>query len=106
MAGTLASFLFWLCVVTLLAWHHSRVSALELFFFRWGLLVFLSVGTPLLYPVVEKREWLVVILAPIMSALLVIPLLYLFVRVFRIPSPFDEFELGSPLDDKPPPPRV
>jgi hypothetical protein len=37
------------------------------------------------------------------AVLLVMSVAYLVVRIFRLPSPFDELGLRSPCDDKPPP---
>jgi hypothetical protein len=79
MATTLASLLFWTCSALLLAWHRGRISGLELFFFRWGLLLFVLIGTPLLRPIVQEKEWLAVVLDPGTAVLLVMPFLYLVV---------------------------
>src|SRR5437867_3331810 len=75
-ACTLASLLFWTCSVSLLWWHDGLVSRMELFFLRWGLLAFVLIGTPLLWPVVERWAWLLPLLYPGLALLLVAPLLY------------------------------
>src|ERR1700693_1742871 len=63
-ACTLASLLFWTCSVSVLSWHRGRVSRMGLLFLRWGLLAFVLVGTPLLRPVLERWEWLPLVLYP------------------------------------------
>ena len=88
-ACTLASLLFWTCSASLLWWHGGRVSRMDLFFLRWGLLAFVLIGTPLLRPVVERWAWLLPLLSPGLALLLVAPLMYLVTRVFGLRSPFD-----------------
>lgn len=105
-ACALASILFWTCSVSLLLWHRGRASRMDLFFFRWGLLAFLLIGTPLLRPAVKQWEWVDLVLSPGIAVLLVVPLLYLVTRVFGLRSPFDDFGLDSPFDGKPPPPEA
>lgn len=89
-ACTLASLLFWACSVSLLLWHRGRASPLDLLFFRWGLLAFVLVGTPLLRPVVQHWSWPPLVLYPSMALLLVASLMYLVTRVFGLRSPFDD----------------
>jgi hypothetical protein len=96
-ACTLASLLFWASSASLLWWHEGRTSRLELFFLRWGLLAFVLIGTPLLRAVVERWGWLLPLLYPGLAALIVVPLMYLFTRVFGLHSPFD----GTPPPDRP-----
>jgi hypothetical protein len=105
-ACALASLLYWACSVSLLCWRRDRASRLDLLFFRWGLVAFVLIGTPLLRPVVEEWAWLPVVLSPGIALLLVASLMYVVVRVFGLSSPFDELGLGSPFDGKPPPPEV
>src|SRR4051812_35868848 len=81
-ACTLASFLFWICAVSLLLWH--RASRADLLFFRWGLLAFVLIGTPLLRPVVERWTWLSLVLYPSLATMLVLSLLHLIARVFGL----------------------
>ena len=96
-ACTLASLLFWTCSVSLLLWHGGPASHVERFFFRWGLLAFVLIGTPLLWPIVERWAWLPLVLIPCMAVLLVASLMYLISRIFGLRSPFD----GTP-----PPPEA
>ena len=105
-ACALASLLFWTCALPLLRWHRGRASRAGLLFLRWGLLPFVLIGTPLLWPVVSQWEWHVVVLAPGIAVLFVMSLMYLVVRVFGLASPFDELGLDLPVDGKPPPPEV
>jgi hypothetical protein len=105
-ACALASLLFWTCSGSLFLWRRGRASRIDLLFFRWGLVAFVLVGTPLFRPVVERWEWLLPLLYPSLALLLVMPLMYLVTRVFGLSSPFDEFGLGSPFDAKLPPPEV
>jgi hypothetical protein len=89
-ACTLASLLFWTCSTLLLWWHEGRASRIERFFHRWGLLAFVLIGTPALWLVVLRWEWLDPLLYPGFAVLLVVPLLYLVTRVFGLRSPFDD----------------
>jgi hypothetical protein len=88
-AFTLASLLLWTCAVSLLWWREGRPSRADLFFLRWSLLAFVFVWTPLLRPVVKRWEWLLPLLYPGLAALIVVPLVYLFTRIFGLRSPFD-----------------
>src|SRR5262249_39853753 len=88
-ACTLASLLFWTCSASLFWLHEGRPSRFDLFFLRWGLLVFVLIGTPLLRPVVEQWESLLPLLSPGLAALIVVPLMYLFTQTFGLRSPFD-----------------
>jgi hypothetical protein len=88
-ACALASLLFWTCSVSLLLWHDGRASRLYLVVFRWGLLAFVLIGTPLLRPVVEQSAWLPLVLNPGIALLLVMSLMYVVTRVFGLDSPFD-----------------
>jgi len=74
---------------------------MDLFFFRWGLLAFVLIGTPLLRPVVEWWAWLPLVLLPSIALLLAASLLYLVTRVFGLRSPFDELGPGSPFEGGP-----
>ena len=96
-AFALASLLFWAFSATLLWWHEGRVARVELVFLRWGLLAFVLIGTPLLWPIVERWAWLPLVLIPCMAVLLVASLMYLISRIFGLRSPFD----GTP-----PPPEA
>jgi hypothetical protein len=89
-ACALASLLFWTCSISLLLWHRGCASRKDLFFFRWGLLVFLSIGTPWFVPVVERYGWLPLVLNPSIALLFVATLVYLVTRVFGLRSPFDD----------------
>src|SRR5262245_17885770 len=102
-ACALASLLFWSCSVSLLFWHRGRASRIDLLFLRWGLLAFVLIGTPLFRPVVELWAWLPLVLTPTVAVLLVVSLMYVVVRVFRLSSPFDELGLESPFERKRPP---
>jgi hypothetical protein len=105
-ACALASLLFWTCAVSLLLWHHARASRLNLLFLRWGLLAFVSIGTPLLEPVVKQWAWLPLVLSPSIALFLVGSLMYVVFRVMGWASPFDELGLRPPFDDAQPPPEV
>jgi hypothetical protein len=89
-ACALASLLFWTCSASLLWWHDGRASRLDLFFLRWGLLAFVLIGTPLLRPAVERWDWLIPLLSPGLTLLLIASLMYLFTRHFGLRSPFDD----------------
>lgn len=93
-ACIVACLLFWTCAIILLWWHEDRISLVDLFFLRWGLLPFSLIGTPLLRPIVAEWEWwLEWWLRPVLSlglaVLLVMPLMYLVTRIFGLNSPFD-----------------
>jgi hypothetical protein len=88
-ALTLASLLFWACSASLLWWRDGRPSVVDLFFLRWGLLPFALIGTPLLRPIAEQFEPLLFLLYPGEAALVVVPLMYMFARIFLLRAPVD-----------------
>lgn len=88
-AFALASLLFWICSAALLWWRDGYSARADRFFLRWGLLAFVLVGTPAFRLVLERWEWLLAFLYPVLAALIVLPLMYLMTRIIGIRSPFD-----------------
>ena len=52
-ACILASALFWACAGLLLLWHHRHPSRMFALFLRWGLLLFATLGTVAIAPILK-----------------------------------------------------
>jgi hypothetical protein len=68
-------------------------------FFRWGLLAFVLIGTPLLWPLVAWWAWLPLVFLPGEALLSEASLMYLVTRVFGLRSPSDELGSSHPFKE-------